>query len=78
MGCPPCDVSATTERADMTARGYRRFRCHTCERRCADWSAACSFPYKRASTTSWTPSSTMARTVCVSSSTGSCSREPMV
>jgi hypothetical protein len=43
MGCPPCDVSATTERADMTARGYRRFRCHTCERRCADWSKVCNW-----------------------------------
>jgi putative transposase len=32
MGCPHCDSSATTERVDVTARGYRRFRCRTCGR----------------------------------------------
>jgi len=30
MDCPHCNSSNTTERADMTARGYRRFRCRTC------------------------------------------------
>ena len=32
MGCPYCDSSATTERPDSTAQGYRRFRCRTCRR----------------------------------------------
>jgi len=32
MGCPHCDSSATTERTDSTAQGYRRFRCRTCRR----------------------------------------------
>lgn len=29
MDCPHCDSSATTERANTTAWGYRRFRCRT-------------------------------------------------
>jgi len=32
MDCPHCDSSATTERANTTARGYRRCRCRTCGR----------------------------------------------
>ena len=29
MACPYCQSSATTDRPDSTARGYRRFRCGT-------------------------------------------------
>jgi putative transposase len=32
MECPHCQSSATTERPDVTARGYRRFRCRSCGR----------------------------------------------
>jgi putative transposase len=32
MDCPHCDSSATTERSDVTTRGYRRFRCRGCGR----------------------------------------------
>jgi putative transposase len=32
MECPHCQSSATTERPDLTTRGYRRFRCRSCER----------------------------------------------
>lgn len=32
MDCPHCDSSATTERSDVTTRGYRRFRCRSCGR----------------------------------------------
>jgi putative transposase len=31
MECPHCHSAAITERADVTTRGYRRFRCRTCE-----------------------------------------------
>jgi putative transposase len=30
MDCPHCNSSATTERSDVTARGYHRFRCRSC------------------------------------------------
>ena len=33
MNCPHCHSSATTERSDATVRGYRRFRCRSCNRR---------------------------------------------
>ncbi|MFP3526482.1 hypothetical protein SB912_28745, partial [Pantoea sp. SIMBA_072] len=32
MRCPHCHSTATTERSDRTAHGYRRFRCQACER----------------------------------------------
>jgi putative transposase len=32
MDCLHCDSSATTERSDVTTRGYRRFRCRSCGR----------------------------------------------
>jgi putative transposase len=32
MECPHCHSAAIPERADVTTRGYRRFRCRTCER----------------------------------------------
>ena len=32
MTCPHCESTATTERPDRTALGYRRFRCRTCPR----------------------------------------------
>jgi putative transposase len=32
MECPYCHSSTTTERPEVTARGYRRFRCRACER----------------------------------------------
>ena len=32
MECPYCQSSATTERPETTARGYRRFRCCACAR----------------------------------------------
>jgi putative transposase len=32
MRCPHCASLATTERADRTELGYRRFRCHDCQR----------------------------------------------
>jgi putative transposase len=32
MDCPHCDSSVTTERSDVTARGYYRFRCRNCGR----------------------------------------------
>jgi putative transposase len=32
MDCPHCQSSATTERLDLTTRGYRRFRCRSCGR----------------------------------------------
>jgi putative transposase len=32
MACPHCQSAATTERPDVTARGYRRFRCRSCGR----------------------------------------------
>jgi putative transposase len=32
MDCPHCDSSTTTERSDVTTRGYRRFRCRSCGR----------------------------------------------
>ena len=32
MECPHCQSVATTERPEVTARGYRRFRCRSCER----------------------------------------------
>jgi putative transposase len=31
MPCPQCGSTATTERPDRTALGYRRFRCRTCK-----------------------------------------------
>lgn len=31
MECPHCQSSATTERAERTELGYRRFRCGTCQ-----------------------------------------------
>jgi putative transposase len=30
--CPHCESTATTARADRTAFGYQRFRCHGCGR----------------------------------------------
>jgi hypothetical protein len=30
MRCVVCDSSAISERPDLTAQGYRRFRCRTC------------------------------------------------
>ena len=32
MPCPPCQSTATAERPERTALGYRRFRCRTCTR----------------------------------------------
>jgi transposase-like protein len=32
MDCPHCQSAATTERLDVTAWGYRRFRCRSCGR----------------------------------------------
>ena len=32
MTCPHCKSTATTERPDHTALGYRRFRCRACRR----------------------------------------------
>jgi putative transposase len=32
MTCPHCQSTATTERSDRTALGYRRFRCWACHR----------------------------------------------
>jgi putative transposase len=32
MSCPHCQSSATTQRSEVTARGYRRFRCRSCSR----------------------------------------------
>ncbi|MCW2242500.1 IS1/IS1595 family N-terminal zinc-binding domain-containing protein [Azospirillum canadense] len=32
MRCPHCSSTATTERSDRTAHGYRRFRCRGCGR----------------------------------------------
>jgi putative transposase len=32
MTCPHCESTATTERSDRTALGYRRFRCRDCSR----------------------------------------------
>ena len=32
MHCPHCLSTATTERPDRTAHGYRRFRCRGCGR----------------------------------------------
>jgi putative transposase len=32
MECPYCQSSATTERPEITAQGYRRFRCRACAR----------------------------------------------
>jgi putative transposase len=32
MECPHCQSAATTERPEVTARGYRRFRCQSCGR----------------------------------------------
>jgi len=32
MTCPHCASAATTDRADRTERGYRRFRCPECKR----------------------------------------------
>jgi putative transposase len=32
MRCPHCQSAATTERPDRTELGYRRFRCHDCQR----------------------------------------------
>lgn len=32
MHCPHCSSTATTERSDRTAHGYRRFRCRECGR----------------------------------------------
>src|SRR5918995_6214814 len=32
MTCPHCASTATTERPDRTALGYRRFRCRRCNR----------------------------------------------
>jgi putative transposase len=32
MDCSHCDSSATTERSDVTTRGYRQFRCRSCGR----------------------------------------------
>jgi putative transposase len=32
MTCPPCESTATTERADRTELGYRRFLCRVCMR----------------------------------------------
>jgi putative transposase len=34
MTCPHCESTATTERSDRTALGYRRFRCRDCKRVC--------------------------------------------
>jgi putative transposase len=30
--CPYCPSAATTQRPDVTVRGYRRFRCRSCGR----------------------------------------------
>ena len=30
MRCVACEAEAVTERAERTARGYRRFRCRAC------------------------------------------------
>ena len=32
MTCPHCEFTATTERSNHTALGYRRFRCHARKR----------------------------------------------
>ncbi|MCM8735749.1 DDE-type integrase/transposase/recombinase [Azospirillum sp. A1-3] len=32
MRCPHCHSTATSERSDRTAHGYRRFRCRECQR----------------------------------------------
>ena len=32
MTCPHCESTATTERSERTALGYRRFRCRACRR----------------------------------------------
>ena len=32
MDCPHCDATGTTERAGLTAQGYRRYRCRICKR----------------------------------------------
>jgi len=32
MWCPHCESADTWERREYTALGYRRFRCHTCQR----------------------------------------------
>jgi transposase-like protein len=32
MWCPHCESTDTNERRERTALGYRRFRCHTCNR----------------------------------------------
>ena len=32
MRCPHCHSTATAERSDRTAHGYRRFRCRECKR----------------------------------------------
>jgi putative transposase len=32
MTCPYCESTATTEPPDRTELGYRRFRCHDCQR----------------------------------------------
>jgi len=32
MWCPYCETADTKERRERTALGYRRFRCHTCQR----------------------------------------------
>jgi hypothetical protein len=33
MSCPHCGVTATTEQAERTLLGYRKFRCPDCRRR---------------------------------------------
>ena len=39
MNCVCCGSAAVTERREVTARGYRRFRCRTCGRQFNERSA---------------------------------------
>ena len=32
MACPHCEAASTTEQAQRTALGYRKFRCRGCKR----------------------------------------------
>ena len=32
MACPYCEAASTTEQAQRTALGYRKFRCQACKR----------------------------------------------
>ena len=38
--CLHCDSSATTERSDVTTRGYRRFRCRNCGHNVNEWTGS--------------------------------------